>query len=40
MTLDHILVPPLLKVRRVTVHTIPGSDHRAVIAELVVVAHS
>ncbi len=37
MTLDHILVPPVMKIRRVTVHEIPGSDHKAVIGELVVV---
>jgi hypothetical protein len=40
MTLDHILVPPRIKVRRVSVQTISGTDHRAVIAELVVVAGS
>jgi endonuclease/exonuclease/phosphatase family metal-dependent hydrolase len=36
LTLDHILVPPPIKVREVSVHTVLGSDHRAVIAELVV----
>ena len=35
IVIDHILVPPTIKVRRVTVHEVPGSDHRAVIAELV-----
>jgi endonuclease/exonuclease/phosphatase family metal-dependent hydrolase len=40
MTLDHILAPPVMKIRRVTVHEIPGSDHRAVIAELVAVGGS
>jgi endonuclease/exonuclease/phosphatase family metal-dependent hydrolase len=35
IVIDHILVPPPIKVRRVTVHDVPGSDHRAVIAELV-----
>lgn len=34
LTLDHILLPPEIKVRSVTVHDI-GSDHRAVVAELV-----
>lgn len=35
LTIDHVLVPRPLKVRRVSVHEVPGSDHRAVIAELV-----
>jgi endonuclease/exonuclease/phosphatase family metal-dependent hydrolase len=35
IAIDHILVPSSMKVRRVTVHEVPGSDHRAVIAELV-----
>lgn len=35
ITIDHVLVPPPLRVRRVTVHDVPGSDHRAVIAEIV-----
>jgi endonuclease/exonuclease/phosphatase (EEP) superfamily protein YafD len=34
LTLDHVLLPPEIKVRSVTLHDI-GSDHRAVIAELV-----
>ena len=38
LTIDRVLVPPPLKVRRVTVHTIPRTDHRAVIAELVLPA--
>lgn len=35
ITLDHVLVPDAYLVRRVSLHEIPGSDHRAVIAELV-----
>jgi endonuclease/exonuclease/phosphatase (EEP) superfamily protein YafD len=35
LAIDHILVPPPIRVRRVTVHEVRGSDHRAVIAELV-----
>jgi endonuclease/exonuclease/phosphatase (EEP) superfamily protein YafD len=35
ITIDHILVPPTIRVRRVTIHEVTGSDHRAVIAELV-----
>ena len=38
LTLDRILVPPPIKVRRVSVVDVPGSDHRAVIAELVLPA--
>lgn len=34
LTLDHILLPPEIKVRSMTLHDI-GSDHRAIIAELV-----
>ncbi|MBW3607812.1 MAG: endonuclease/exonuclease/phosphatase family protein [Actinobacteria bacterium] len=35
ITIDHVLFPRPIKVARVTLHTVPGSDHRAVIAELV-----
>ena len=35
LTIDHVLFPRPIKVRRVTLDTIPGSDHRALIAELV-----
>jgi endonuclease/exonuclease/phosphatase (EEP) superfamily protein YafD len=35
ITIDHVLVPPGVRVRQVTVEPVPGSDHRAVIAELV-----
>jgi endonuclease/exonuclease/phosphatase (EEP) superfamily protein YafD len=34
ITIDHVLVDRRVRVRRVSVETIPGSDHRAVIAEL------
>jgi endonuclease/exonuclease/phosphatase family metal-dependent hydrolase len=34
LTIDHILVDERVAVRRVEVHAIPGSDHRAVFAEL------
>ena len=36
LTIDHVLFPPPLEVRRVSLHAIAGSDHRALIAELVV----
>jgi endonuclease/exonuclease/phosphatase (EEP) superfamily protein YafD len=35
ITIDHVLVPGALGVRRVTTHTVAGTDHRALIAELV-----
>jgi len=38
ITIDHVLVPDTIRVRRVTAYEIPGSDHRAVIAELVLPA--
>ena len=38
ITIDHVLVPATVRVRRLSVHEIPGSDHRAVIAELVLPA--
>jgi endonuclease/exonuclease/phosphatase (EEP) superfamily protein YafD len=34
VTIDHVLVDERCGVRAVSVHTIPGTDHRAVIAEL------
>jgi endonuclease/exonuclease/phosphatase (EEP) superfamily protein YafD len=36
VTIDHVLVDRRVGVREVSVHRIPGSDHRAVLAELVV----
>jgi endonuclease/exonuclease/phosphatase family metal-dependent hydrolase len=36
ITLDHVLVDKRIGVRKVSVHRIAGSDHRAVIAELTV----
>jgi endonuclease/exonuclease/phosphatase family metal-dependent hydrolase len=38
LVIDHVLVPRDVRVRRVSVHVVPGSDHRAVIAELVLPA--
>jgi endonuclease/exonuclease/phosphatase (EEP) superfamily protein YafD len=35
IAIDHVLVPPGVKVRWTSVRVVPGSDHRAVIAELV-----
>ncbi|HEV2060087.1 MAG TPA: endonuclease/exonuclease/phosphatase family protein, partial [Solirubrobacteraceae bacterium] len=35
ITIDHVLFPRPIKVARVTLHSVPGSDHRAVIAALV-----
>lgn len=35
LTIDHVLFPTPIKVRRVSLHDVPGSDHRALIAELV-----
>jgi endonuclease/exonuclease/phosphatase family metal-dependent hydrolase len=35
ITIDHVLVPPGVRVRRVAVEDVRGSDHRAVIAVLV-----
>jgi endonuclease/exonuclease/phosphatase (EEP) superfamily protein YafD len=32
--IDHVLVPPSVRVERVTVHDLPGTDHRAVSAVL------
>ena len=34
MTIDHVLADERLGVRAVSIHTIPGTDHRAVLAEL------
>jgi endonuclease/exonuclease/phosphatase (EEP) superfamily protein YafD len=36
ITIDHVLVPPAVLVRRVSIHELPGTDHRALIAVLVV----
>ena len=35
VTIDHVLADARIGVRAVSVHTIPGTDHRAVFAELV-----
>ena len=35
ITIDHVLVPPAFGVHRVHVHEVRDSDHRALIAELV-----
>jgi endonuclease/exonuclease/phosphatase (EEP) superfamily protein YafD len=35
VTIDHVLADKRCGVREVTIHTIPGTDHRAVFAELV-----
>ena len=34
VTIDHVLVDERVGVRAVSIHTIPGTDHRAVLAEL------
>jgi endonuclease/exonuclease/phosphatase family metal-dependent hydrolase len=34
ITIDHVLIDPRIAARAVSVHTIPRSDHRAVIATL------
>lgn len=36
ITIDHVLVPSPVLVRRVSIHEVPGTDHRALIAVLVV----
>ncbi|MDR8412766.1 endonuclease/exonuclease/phosphatase family protein [Nonomuraea sp. 3-1Str] len=36
ITIDHVLVDRRVAVREVSVHTVPGTDHRAVFAELAV----
>lgn len=36
VTIDHVLVDRRIGVRAVSVHAVPGSDHRAVLAELAV----
>jgi endonuclease/exonuclease/phosphatase (EEP) superfamily protein YafD len=38
ITIDHVLVPDTIRVRRVQTHAVKGSDHRALIAELVLPA--
>ena len=35
IAIDHVLVPRTIGVRRVSIGDLPGSDHRAVVAELV-----
>jgi len=35
ITIDHVLFPPPIRIRRMSLHDVPGSDHRALIAELV-----
>lgn len=35
ITIDHVLVPRTLRVRKVSVHDLSGSDHRVIVAELV-----
>ena len=34
LTIDHVLLPAPVEVRRLSLHDLPGSDHRALIAEL------
>jgi len=36
VTIDHVLVDRRIGVRDMSVHRIPGSDHRAIVAELIV----
>ena len=38
ITIDHVLLPSPIRIRRMSLHDVPGSDHRALIAELVVAA--
>lgn len=38
ITIDHVLIPRTFAVRRLSVHPLSGSDHRAVLAELVLPA--
>jgi endonuclease/exonuclease/phosphatase (EEP) superfamily protein YafD len=40
ITIDHVLVPDAIRVRRITASAVAGSDHRALIAELVLPATS
>ncbi len=35
ITIDHVLAPQTIRTRKVSTHDVPGSDHRALIAELV-----
>jgi endonuclease/exonuclease/phosphatase family metal-dependent hydrolase len=35
ITIDHVLVPRMLRVSKVSVHNLSGSDHRVIIVELV-----
>jgi len=34
LTIDHVLLPESIRTRKVNVHDVRGSDHRAVIAEI------
>ncbi|HET6506635.1 MAG TPA: hypothetical protein VFG42_07590 [Baekduia sp.] len=36
MAIDHVLVDPRMRADAVSVHTIPDTDHRAVVATLIV----
>jgi endonuclease/exonuclease/phosphatase family metal-dependent hydrolase len=38
VTLDHVLADRRIRVRAVAAHRIPGSDHRALYAELILPA--
>ncbi|HEV2787670.1 MAG TPA: endonuclease/exonuclease/phosphatase family protein, partial [Solirubrobacteraceae bacterium] len=38
ITIDHVLVPATIRVRRVATHELRGSDHRVLIAELLLPA--
>lgn len=38
ITIDHVLVPPGVRVRRTATHVVRGSDHRVLIAELLLPA--
>jgi len=40
LTIDHVLFPAPITVRSVNLHTLPGSDHRALIAELLLPSES
>ena len=35
ITIDHVLLPSRIRIRRMSLHDVPGSDHRSLIAELV-----
>jgi len=38
ITIDHVRFPTPITIRRMSLHDLPGSDHRALIAELVLPA--